>query len=70
MFLDCQFWLSSRRLGRLYELDGLKEVRLSKRCCLVSKNLFRQGPIDHGVIPDGVEWTDVARPIVQQRMQK
>jgi hypothetical protein len=32
--------------------------------------VFSQAPIDHGAIPKDAEWTDVARPIVQQRMQK
>jgi len=31
---------------------------------------LKEGPIDHGPIPEGTEWTDVARPVVQQRMQK
>ncbi|CAF1550251.1 unnamed protein product [Adineta ricciae] len=31
---------------------------------------LQEAPIDHGSIPQGTEWTDVARPIVQQRMQK
>ncbi|CAF1068662.1 unnamed protein product [Adineta ricciae] len=31
---------------------------------------LQEAPIDHGSIPEGTEWTDVARPIVQQRMQK
>ena len=32
--------------------------------------MYLQAPIDHGAIPKDTEWTDVARPIVQQRMQK
>jgi len=31
---------------------------------------LQEAPIDHGAIPKDTEWTDVARPIVQQRMQK
>jgi len=31
---------------------------------------MKEGPIDHGPIPTDREWTDVARPIVQQRMQR
>lgn len=31
---------------------------------------LQEAPIDHGAIPNDAEWTDVARPIVQQRMQK
>jgi len=31
---------------------------------------LQEAPIDHGPIPKDTEWTDVARPIVQQRMQK
>ena len=40
-------------LGRLYELDGLKEA-----------------PLDHGALPEGADWTQVARPIIEKRMQK
>jgi ubiquitin carboxyl-terminal hydrolase L5 len=31
---------------------------------------LQEAPIDHGAIPNDAEWTDIARPIVQQRMQK
>lgn len=31
---------------------------------------LKEAPVDHGAIPANSEWTDVARPIVQQRMQK
>lgn len=40
--------------GRLYELDGLKA-----------------GPIDLGPLPtDGDHWIDVARPVIEKRIQK
>lgn len=40
--------------GRLYELDGLKE-----------------GPIDLGALPDdGSHWIDLARPVIEARIQK
>jgi hypothetical protein len=35
-----------------------------------SYSVFFKAPIDHGAIPKDTEWTDTARPIVQQRMQK
>lgn len=58
-------------LGRLYELDGLKEVKIHKvKFKIIIFLLFFKAPIDHGAIPTGTEWTDTARPIVQQRMQK
>lgn len=31
---------------------------------------LKEGPIDHGVIPEGGEWLDVARPVIEQRMAK
>ncbi|CAF3322445.1 unnamed protein product [Rotaria socialis] len=31
---------------------------------------LQEAPIDHGIIPPDTEWTDVARPIVRQRMEK
>ena len=40
--------------GRLYELDGLKE-----------------GPIDLGPVPQGAgHWIDLARPVIEKRIQK
>lgn len=31
---------------------------------------LKQAPIDLGVIPQGVEWTDVVRPVVEKRMMR
>ncbi|CAF5110632.1 unnamed protein product, partial [Rotaria sp. Silwood1] len=31
---------------------------------------LQEAPIDHGAIPNDTEWTDIARPIVRQRMDK
>ena len=29
---------------------------------------LREGPVDHGAIPDGSDWIDTVRPIIEQRM--
>ncbi|XP_015782925.1 ubiquitin carboxyl-terminal hydrolase isozyme L5-like [Tetranychus urticae] len=31
---------------------------------------LKDGPIDLGVIPEGSEWTDVAKPVIEKRIQK
>jgi ubiquitin carboxyl-terminal hydrolase L5 len=31
---------------------------------------LKAGPVDHGVIPAGNDWVEVARPIIEKRMQK
>lgn len=31
---------------------------------------LREGPVDLGVIPDGVDWVQVARPVIEKRMQE
>ena len=31
---------------------------------------LKEGPVDHGAIPDGGEWMDVAKPVIEQRMAK
>ena len=31
---------------------------------------LKEGPVDHGLVPDGGHWLDLARPIIEQRMQK
>ena len=41
-----------------------------RRVRTLHATVLTQGPIDHGVIPEGIDWTTVARPIVYQRMQK
>ncbi|KAF7254983.1 hypothetical protein EG68_07704 [Paragonimus skrjabini miyazakii] len=31
---------------------------------------LKEGPVDHGIIPDNCSWVDYARPILEKRMQK
>ncbi len=31
---------------------------------------LKEGPVDHGAVPDGGHWLDLAAPIIEQRMQK
>ncbi len=31
---------------------------------------LKEAPIDLGLIPDGVEWTEVVRPVLEKRMMK
>lgn len=31
---------------------------------------LKEGPIDHGKIPEGSDWMDTARPIIQKRIQR
>ena len=31
---------------------------------------LKEGPIDHGVIPEGKDWTEVVRPVLQDRINK
>lgn len=31
---------------------------------------LKEAPIDHGVIPDGIDWTTVVQPVLEKRMQK
>jgi len=31
---------------------------------------LQEGPLDHGKIPDGADWLDHVRPVIEQRMAK
>lgn len=31
---------------------------------------LKDGPIDHGAIPEGVDWTSIVQPVLEKRMQK
>jgi hypothetical protein len=55
---------------RLFELDGIKSVRIIKQLSKTLLSFFFKSPIDHGAISNENEWVNVAQPIVHQRMQK
>lgn len=37
---------------------------------LVELDGLADGPIDHGPVPSGQEWTTAATPVIQERMQR
>ncbi|CAF4645862.1 unnamed protein product [Rotaria sp. Silwood2] len=74
---DVHNCFAKKQLAEFYSDDEKKEeyafhfiVYIPFKGYLYELDGLKTAPIDHGAIPEDNEWLDVARPIVQQRIQK
>lgn len=68
MFLVSDEGLSGWSVSSL--ITNLKRKHICKIYLICYQDGLREGPIDHGQIPNAADWLEFAGPIIEQRMAK